>query len=85
MPNKKDVDDLCTISKEALREALTSEDMIFGLKLHVLRQYHYQETGNHLTENIATALIRMVNDQQDLTMDEFINLCTVPNSNPSVH
>lgn len=56
------------VSKEELHEALTSEDIPFGVKVHALREFHYQQTQQHMPENIAGALILLMKQEPSQTV-----------------
>ena len=64
------------VTDEEVYEALTNDAFPFGVRLHVLREYHYQKTGHHLTMNLATSLILMANDQSTLTPEKLIRICS---------
>ena len=73
-----DEQSVCIISKDELRDVLASYDIPLGIRMHILREYHYQHTGNHLSEHAAQSIIAMVDNLCIPNLEDLVHLCSHP-------
>lgn len=65
-----------TVTKEEVMEVLQSDDYALGTKMHILKQYHYEQQGYLISDGLAVTLIQSVTEMQHITAEKLVLACS---------